>query len=220
MQRIRASQFLTAGAVTFAAYVLIHPRGDVEGAADVEQAVHSMAVESTWVGSHLVGLAAVLMIGIGLTALLRGGWLASEPRPRRAAWLVVAGSVAATLELVPHTLVATEATGGAGSSTLLTDLHVLFQATLLPVYGLGIAALALAGFGRVAHPIACLLGVVGGVALTVVGPLLLITDDPAFGVVFMPGAGSFVFLIAVGLRLIRRSGQPAPTATRVATSVG
>lgn len=211
MHRLRPSWVLTAGAVMFAAYVLVHPRGEVEEAVDVEQAVHSMAVESTWVASHLVGLAAVVMIGIGLSALLRQGWLAAEPRTRRSAWLLVAGSFAAAVELVPHTFVAAETTALAGgSSSPLTDLHVLLQATLLPVYGLGVAALAAAGFGRIAPPIVSLLGIVGGVALTVVGPLLLITDDPAFGMIFMPGAGTFIFLIAVGLRLIRRDAQPAP----------
>lgn len=196
---------LTAGAALFAGYVLTHPRGAVEEANDVEEAVRSMAVEPAWVVSHLIGLAAVVLIGIGAAMLLRRGWLDGDPRARRAGWLLCAGAFAAAVELVPHTVVTAETDAlASGGSTPWTDLHLLFQATLLPVYGLGVAALAAFGFRRVAHPAACVLGVVGGVALILVGPLLFLTDDPALGKVFMPAGGTVVFLLAAGVRLLQR----------------
>jgi hypothetical protein len=211
MPKYRGSRILTAGAVTFALYVLLHPRGAVEEAVDLDEAVHSMAVESTWVLSHLVGLAAVAMIGLGVWMLLRSGWLSDQRGARRSAWLLLAGTVAAAVELVPHILVASETTElVAGAPSPLTDAHVLFQATLVPVYAVGVAALALTGFGRVAHPVACALGIVGGIALALVGPVLLITDDPKFGKLFMLGAGTFLFLLAAGTRLVRGSVPVAP----------
>ena len=115
------------------------------------------------------------------------------------------------MELLPHILVASETTEiERGGSTPATDLHLVLQGLLLPLYGVGVAALAVTGYRSVAHPVACVLGTVGGVALTVVGPVLALTDDPAFGVLFMPGAGTFLFLLAAGIRLARAGArQPA-----------
>ncbi len=215
MQRSQTRGWLvTAGAAMFALYVLTHPRGAVERARDVGEAVHSAAVQPAWVPSHLIGLAAVVLIALGLWGLLRAGWLAADARSRRSAWLLLAGAAALAVELVPHTLVAAE-TGelaAAEGATPLTDLHLLFQAMLVPIYGLGVVALAITGFGRVAHPVACVLGVIGGAALTAVGPLLLITDDPQVGVVFMPGVGTIAFLLATGVRVARGGSGQAPVA--------
>jgi hypothetical protein len=195
---------LTVGAALFALYVMTHPHGAAREVETVDEAVHSMAVESTWVLSHLIGLAAVLLLGAGVWMLLRSGWLRDLPRARQAAWLLFAGTLGAALELAPHILVASETTElAAGGATPVTDLHLFFQATLLPVYGLGVAALAVTGYRRIAHPLACVLGAVGGIALIVVGPLLLVTKEAGFGVIFMPGAGTFLFLLAAGLRLTR-----------------
>lgn len=204
---------LTAGAAAFAGYVLTHPRGAVKEASTLDEAIHSMAIEPAWVGSHVIGLGAALLIAAGVGLLLRAGWLSDDRQARRSAWLLLAGAVAAAVELVPHTFVASETAAiSAGGSTPLTDLHVLFQATLLPVYGLGVAALAVTGLRRVAHPVACALGAVGGLALVVVGPTLFISGNPALGVLFMPAGGTVIFLLAAGLRLAR-SGVPQPALT-------
>jgi formate/nitrite transporter FocA (FNT family) len=64
---------LTAGAALFAVYVFTHPRGAARDASTVDEAVHSMAVEGAWVTSHVVGLAAVVLIGTGVWMLLRDG---------------------------------------------------------------------------------------------------------------------------------------------------
>lgn len=136
------------------------------------------------------------------------GWLSDLPRARGAAWLLFAGTLGAAVELVPHILVASETTElAAGGSASFTELHLLFQATLQPIYGLGVAALAVTGYRRVAHPLACLLGGLGGVALAIVGPLLVLTDDPSVGMIFMPGAGTILFLLAAGLHVARGGVQ-------------
>lgn len=197
-------RILAAGAATFAVYVLTHPRGDVDAANNVDEAVHTMAVESAWVPSHIIGLAATVLIAAGLWTLLRSDWLSDDQRARRAALLLLGGTVGAAIELVPHIFVAAETEElAAQGSTPLTDLHLIFQATLLPIYGVAVAALAIIGFGRVAHPLACVLGVIGGAALAAVGPLLLITDDPRLGFIFMPAGGTFLFLFAAGARAAR-----------------
>lgn len=202
---------LAAGAAAFAAYVFSHPRGDdVRGKEDLDAAVHAMAGDAAWVPSHLIGIVATVLIAVAVWRLLRSGWLADQPKARIAGWVLFAGAIAASVELVPHTLAGYEADAfTAGESTPMTDLHVLLQAVLLPLYGVGVAALAAVGFGRVAHPVACALGVVGGVALAVVGPLLLATDNAGFGVVFMPGGGTFLFLFAAGVRLARSGRHQA-----------
>lgn len=102
---------------------------------------------------------------------------------------------------MPHLLAASEAAQLAGGGpTPFTDVHMVLQALFTPVYGAGIAGVALAGFGRVAHPIACVLGVIGGVALIAVAPLLLATGNGAFAMLFLPANGTWVFLTAVGVR--------------------
>lgn len=98
------------------------------------------------------------------------------------------------------------------ASTPATTLHIVLHATLLPIYAVGVGLLAWRGFGQVANRASCVLGVVGGIALTVVGPLLLLTDNPDLGRVFMPGAGTFIFLIAVGVRLVSDSRRDATAA--------
>src|SRR5688500_8390407 len=118
---------LTTGAATFAVYVLTHPQGSVDDATNVKEAVHSMAVESAWVPSHLIGLAALALIGTSLWRLLRSGWLEHDRRARAAGWLLLAGTLAAAVELVPHMLVSSETSELAGGGpTPVTDLHLLF----------------------------------------------------------------------------------------------
>lgn len=201
---------LTAGVATFVAYVLTHPRGAERTPETVREMVHSMAIEPAWEVSHAIGLLAFLLIGVGMWALLRAGAWADDKLVRRAAGLVVVGSFVAAVELIPHALVGLE-TGEilTGGSAPFTDLHLLLQALFLPVYAAGIAGLAVTGFGRVAHPIACVLGVIGGVALALVGPLLLVTDEAALGRMFMAGSGTVLFLLAVGIRAIRNPADPA-----------
>lgn len=205
--RAMPARLLTAGAATFAAYVITHPHGRSEPET-IEEATSSMAAGGAWVASHLIGLLAVALIAVGVALLLRSGWLGDDRRARRAGWLVVVGAGAAAIELVPHTLVALETDElVAGGSTPFTDLHLLLQSILLPLYGIGVAALAVFGFGRVAPRVMCLLGAIGGAAIAVVGPLLLMTGDPAFGAIFLLGPGTFLFLLATGLRAASAGGH-------------
>lgn len=205
---------LGAGALTFLLYAATHPHD--EASATLTGAVASMAAQPAWVLSHVIGLLALTLIGAGMVTLVRSHRFAESPRLHWWGWAVVAAVVIGAIETIPHILVASESAAlAAGGPTPITDLHLALQILFTPAYGLSIAGLAVAGFGRVAHPAVCLLGVVGGVFLAPAGPMLWLTGDPMFGLLFIPANGTWLFLLGVSVRSWR-SATVAPIAAPAA----
>lgn len=204
---------LGVGALTFFAYTATHPHDDATET--VTETVASMAAHPMWVLSHAIGFVAFILIGAGMFTLVRSRFFRDSPRPRWWAWALVAAAGIGLIEAVPHTLTALEAAElAAGLPAPITDAHLALQVLFTPAYGIAIAGLAAVGFGRVAHPVLSVLGIIGGVFLVPVGPLLWLTGDPVFGLLFIPAAGTWLFLVGVGVRSWRSAGAAQIAATQ------
>jgi hypothetical protein len=197
---------LAAAGSLLAAGGLMHPRADTE--AGYDQALAGMFAASAWTASHALTMAGFVLIAVALAALLRTlgqGWTAPV---RAAAWAAVAAAALAAVESVPHLLASSESDALLrGDATPLTDLHALLQAVASPAFGLSVAALALTtardrtlGNGKIAAVVAT----IGGLAFAAAGPLLALTEDPAFSPLFAGSAALAVWLVLAGARTSRR----------------
>ena len=201
----RSAAALTCAGLLLAAGGLMHPQADAE--AGYEQALAGMFDASAWTASHGLTLAGFLLLSVALAGLLRDvghNWTAPA---RTAGWVVVAAGVLTAVESVPHLLASSEADALLrGDATPLTDVHAVLQIVSTPAIGLGITALAWTtapdrtlGNGRIAAAVAT----VGGLAFALAGPLMALTEDPAFSPLFAGAAPVAVWLILAGARTAR-----------------
>jgi hypothetical protein len=202
----RAITGLVAAGLLMAAGGILHPHADT--GAGYEAALAGMFEASAWTMSHGLALVGFLLLALSAATLVRErghGWPSSL---RLAGWAVAVGAGLAVVESVPHLLASSEADALLrGGSTPLTDLHALLGAVTTPMLGLSLAAFALLsardrvlGNGRVAAAVA----VVGGLAYTLAGPLMLLTKDPAFSPLFAGSAALAIWLVLAGVRTARR----------------
>jgi hypothetical protein len=205
-QTRRAVTGLAAAGLLMAAGGILHPHADT--GAGYEEALAGMFNASAWTASHAMALLGFLLLALSATMLVRGQGHRWPTGVRFAAWAVAAGAALAVIESVPHLLASSEADALLrGEATPLTDLHALLGAVTTPLLGLSVAALALIsardrvlGNGRVAASVA----VVGGLAYTLAGPLMLLTKDPAFSPLFAGSAALAIWLVLAGVRTARR----------------
>lgn len=194
--------FLIAGGTAFFASGPLHPTGSDEG--DKTEQLHSMLVDSAWYPAHLVGLLGFACVAAGLLALARDPAL--RDRLGRLLPISTAVGIVATLGAVVHLFAATQAAEiGEGGTTPLVAAFMGVETIVNPVWGLTIAALAVAGglTRALGNRIVLPLGVLGGLAFALATATIAFVDtfDPLFPVAGLAG----VWLVATGLvGLVRR----------------
>lgn len=165
--------------------------------------------DAQWVPSHALLLVAAILLVPGLLGLLAARpWLSTAAR--RAGWVAVVAAALWALEGVPHLAAASEsAAAAAGQPTPILFSHMVLSLFAYPLIGLSVAALAVLGGRRLAHPAFAVAAVVGGVAWAAapwaVGPLGI----EGAGVLFPVGGNLMVLwfaAVAVGELVGRRSG--------------
>jgi hypothetical protein len=188
----------------------MHPR--VDTTVKFDQGLVGMFESSAWTFSHLVTMAGFAALAVSLVVLVRAlgaGWTRGL---RAAAWFAAVATGFAAAETLPHLLAASDA--GAiqrGESTPLVDLHTMLQAISTPAVGISVAALAVVGArtraldgGRVATALA----VVGGLAFTLAGPAIAITENSELSPLFVGSAGLAIWAVVTGIRTARRLERP------------
>ena len=141
-------------------------------------------------------------------------------RAHKIAGVAAVAAVLASLDMVLHLVVATEADRiEAGLSTPLTDVHVIAETITVPLFGLSIAALAVVGAQTrtLGNALTAVLGVIGGVSYALAGATFLFTD--ALNFLFPMSSGIALWAIGVGVGLLLRS-RAAVTARGAARASG
>lgn len=206
MHSVQLNQRLPGLGLTCAGVLILvggqfHPRADIS--LDFDAAVAGMLADPLWRASHIITLAGIVLLGLALFAFLRSGSLA----PHRSVHLMVLVALVAallhTLEMVPHIFqnVETREVLG-GGSTPINDFHLVIQAVTNPVFGLGMAALAVVGARThsLGHWIVSPLGALGGLAFAAAGPAVLITKQPEFSLLFLGAIGIALWLVIAGIK--------------------
>ena len=170
-----AGAFLVAGGVTFFAGGATDP-GDSGTGSKVSQ-LHEMLVDSMWYPSHALLLAAMTCFAAAiLTLRLRGGLDAGMAKVTSVVSVI---AVVATLGMTLHLFAGTEAAAIAdGDKTFFYHLHTWNETIIDPLWGLGIAALAVAGglTRTLGNPVTLLLGLSEGLAYALASATIAFTD--------------------------------------------
>lgn len=203
---------LLAGGAAYFVGGSMHPSDDPPGLS-VKELLLLMFEDPSWYSSHALLLAAMVLIAAALVVLVRSGALAAVARAHKVASVAAAAAVLASLDMVLHLVVATDADRiEAGLSTPLTDVHLIAETITTPIFGLSIAALAVVGARTrtLGNPLTAVLGVLGGLAYALAGATLLLTD--ALNFLFPFSSAIALWAIGVGIGLLRRA--PAAVAAR------
>ncbi len=169
-----------------------------------------MMADDAWVPGHslmAVG-AALLLVGV-LLARRERAW----PVPDTVMRFGVVAAAANVVELVIHTIVVVDKDAlASGETQVLTALHLATAVAFYPLYGVAVAVLAFRLAGAWGRPLLAVsaVGVVGGVANALSAPLVILTEDSSYAVLFpVAGIAISVWLVAFGLAGAR-SPRPSP----------
>ena len=184
---------------------LLHLTGDTALASEVG--------DPLWVPSHVLVLGFVALLVPGLLGLARSGVLSGAART--AALVAFGVAIVWVVESVPHLLAA------ADHHALLTGQpapfvtgHLIGATIVYPLGGLSIAALALLGGRRLAHPVLNVLGAIGAVAFGIAPIAYDVLGIEELGDLFAGSLLLTAWLVAVGVTALIRQGpsvpQPAP----------
>jgi hypothetical protein len=187
---------LIVGGIAFFASGPMHPKGSDEG--DKTDQLHSMLVDSAWYPAHLVAVLGFACVAAGLLALGRDPVLRN--RLGRLLPVSIGVGLIGTLGAVIHLFAGTQAAEiEAGSTTLLVAAFMGVETVINPVWGLMIAALAVAGglTRTLGNRVVLTLGLLGGLAFAVATATIAYVDtfDPLFPVAGLAG----LWLVAVGV---------------------
>lgn len=205
-----AGAFFLLGGVTFFAGGAMHP-GDSGTGSKVAQ-LHDMLVHSLWYPSHALLLTAMACFAAAILAIrLRGGL---DTAMANVTSVVSVIAVLATLGMTLHLLAATGADGIAdGQKTFLYHVQTWNETIVDPLWGLGIAALAVAGglTRTLGNPITLGLGLAGGLAFALASATIAFTDrfDALFPVASLLGTWGVVVGLILLLRKARWSVGPS-----------
>jgi hypothetical protein len=195
---------LIAGGVLFFVGGGMHPKEDPPDVTLYEH-MRIMFGNPDWYPSHALLLAGTVLIAAALLVLVRGGSLAGVPRAQAAATAAAVGAAVAAPGMLLHLVAAVEADAiGAGLPTPITDAQVVVETLTAPLFGLGVALLAVVGAATrtVGNIVTAVPGVVGGVAYALAGATILITD--ALDGLFPLAADIAVWAAAAGVGLLLR----------------
>jgi hypothetical protein len=201
--------FLIVGGVAFFASGPLHPTGSDEG--DKTEQLRSMLVEATWYPAHLIGLLGFACVAAGLLALRRDAVV--RDRLGRLLTISAAVAVVATVGAVIHLFAATQAAEiEDGGTTPLVAAFMGVETIVNPVWGLMIAALAVAGglTRALGNRIVLPLGLLGGLAFALATATIAFVDtfDALFPIAGLAG----VWLVATGVVGLTRK-QPEGVAS-------
>lgn len=196
--------FLLLGGIAFSVGGATHPGDDGQGSKVAQ--LHQMLVDPMWYPSHALLLTAMACFAAAILALRLRGEL-------NAAMATVTGvvsgiAVLATLGMTLHLFSATGAAGIAdGDKTFLYYLQTWNETIVNPLWGLGIAVLAVAGglTRTLGNPVTIAFGLVGGLAYALATATIAFTDllDPLFPVASLLG----LWGVVVGLILLLRTAR-------------
>lgn len=200
-----AGATLLLGAVAFFAGGPAHP-GDSGKGSKVAQ-LHEMLVDPMWYPSHALLLVAVACFAIAIVAIrLRGGVGDGMAKVTRVVSVI---AVVATLGMILHLFYATGADGIAGGEKTLFYHVATWNTTIIDsMWGLGIAALAVAGgwTRSLGNRVTLVLGLVGGLAFALASATIAFTDR--FDGVFPVSSLISIWGVVVGLMVLLRKGSP------------
>ena len=196
-----AGACLVLGGLAFFAGGAMHP-GDSGTGSKVAQ-LHEMLVDNKWYPSHTLLLAAMVAFAAAILRIRRRGHLdgAMAAVTRVVAVIAVVAAVGMTL----HLLSALGADAIAdGQKTFAYRLQALNATVVDASWGLGIAALAVAGglSRTLGNPVTLALGLVGGLAFAVASGTIAYTDrfDGLFPLASLIG----IWGVVVGLMMLVR----------------
>ncbi len=204
MSRLISRSFLAGGTLLLAGSAL-HPHEHLDNATLQEQ-FHAMFADSHWYPAHVLLLVGLALITVAVVGLAR---TTSTGLPRRttrfAAIAVVVGSSAMVLHLfakLDNTHIV------AGENTPLLYTHAAVETVTVPMLGIAIAMLAVAG-GRcrvLGNPYVAALGVIGGLGYALAGVTapFMATFTPLFDLAALVG----VWAMAVGAMQLVRGRHP------------
>ncbi|MFF3879132.1 hypothetical protein [Streptomyces sp. NPDC001978] len=215
-----AGPLLVLSGVAFFAGGAIHPGDSGEGS-KVSQ-LHEMLVDSMWYPSHALLLAAMACFAAAILAFRRRGSL--DAGMATATGVVSVIAVVATIGMTLHLFTALGADGIAGGEkTFLYHLQTWNETIVDPLWGLGIAALAVAGglTRTLGNPITLALGLIGGLAFALASATIAFTDrfDALFPLASLIGIWAVVVGLMISPRKARSGGAAsAPDFDRADTS--
>ncbi|MEU1599700.1 hypothetical protein ABZ468_44610 [Streptomyces sp. NPDC005708] len=173
-----AACLLLAGGTAFLIGGGLHPRVDAPDGGAKER-LRVMFEDGGWYPSQALMLAGTALIAAALIALVRRRLPTETPWARHATTVAALGAILASLALLLHLLAAGEADRlASGGNTPITDTLVVVDTIAMPVFGLGIAALALAGAltRTLGNMVAAIPGVIGGLGYALAAGTILISD--------------------------------------------
>jgi hypothetical protein len=200
-RRATASLFLSGG-LLMALGGQLHPHGSGE---TVDEHLLSMFESPTWYASHAIALAGSVLCALAFVAAWRTRAFGAAVQR----WLPVTAGLWAlgAAELVPHLLAAREAHAlEHHHATPVLDLHLVLQLVATPAVGVTgvLVAVAVARAARTrAATVLAVFAVLGGVLYAVSAPLVVVTGNPAFTVLFPFQAGLAIWMAGTGVRLFR-----------------
>lgn len=210
----RVAWTLIAGGAIFFVGGSMHPKQDPPDVT-VKEHLRVMYEDGNWYPSHTLQLIGISLMAVALVALARSGALASVRQAQRAGAVAAVGAVGWAFGSLLHLIAATEADRmAAGQTTPLTDALIPVETVSVPVFGLGVALLAIVGLrtALVGNRTAAACAVVGGVSYAVAGATFAFTDvfDPLFPLASFIGVWA---IVTGGSMLRRRTGGRASLAS-------
>lgn len=191
-------------------------------ATTMHDAVLEMTASANWDAAHWASLAGFPLLAVTLALLIDVPHLAGRTTVLALARVALVGALFMAVEAAVHLVSAGERPLlAAGEHTPLLDVSQQMQTVGWPLFGLGIAGLALAGIREQALSgrWAGIVGAIGGIGLALGGFLTEGLEIIQAGILFPLGLLMSLWLIWVGVRLSRAalgeiSGQrtaPVPT---------
>jgi hypothetical protein len=188
--------------VAFFAGGAMHP-GDSGTGSKVAQ-LHEMLVDDKWYPSHALLLVAMVSFAVAILSLRRRGDLTGAMAAVTRVVAVIAVVAAAGMVLHLFSALGADAIAD-GEQTLVYRLQALNETVVDASWGLGMAALAVAGglSRTLGNPVTLALGLVGGLAFALASGTIAYTDR--FDGLFPVGSLIGVWAVVVGLMtLVRR----------------
>lgn len=195
---------LIAGGVIFFVGGAMHPEEDPPDVT-VKEHLRVMYEDGNWYASHTLLLIGVVLVAVALVALARSGALARVRQTQRAGVLAAVGAVGWAFGSFLHLIAATEADRmAAGQSSPLTDALIPVETVTVPVFGLGVALLAVIGLrtALIGNRTAAASAAVGGVAYAIAGATFAFTDT--FDGLFPLASFIGMWAVVTGASMLRR----------------
>lgn len=197
----RWPQLLLVGGVLGLVGSVLHPQGDPTLSGDA--ALASEVGDPLWIPSHVLVLVFVALLVPGLLGLARSGVLSGAART--AALVAFGAAIVWVVESVPHLLASADHHALlTGQPAPLVTAHLVGAVVVYPLAGFSIAALALLGGRRLAHPVLNAFGAIGAVAFGIAPIAVDVLGIEAAGDLFAGSLLLTAWVAAVGATALVR----------------